>query len=89
MFGIRVKIKEIQCALISTLNFNEIIPFATGSIDVVIDNSANVHVCNTKLFLQSYKPLNVKYGIETAGDQAAPQIIGHMCLVWIDDDGNE
>ena len=59
--------------------------FDTNSIDIVIDNSANIHICNQRLFLQNFKPLEFKCGINMVSKKTVPEGIGEMDITQKDD----
>jgi len=46
--GMRRKFKDMQYAFKTILNLDVRMPFDTDSIDMVMDNSANVFICNNK-----------------------------------------
>ena len=63
--------------------------FDADSIDMVMGNSGNVFICNTKSFSQNCKALGISTSIETVGENAAPEGVGDMNVKWFDNAGQE
>ena len=64
--------------------------FDSDSKYIVLDNSANCHICKDKsMFVTEIKPLAATSNlqVQTAGGNYAPQGIGSVRWKWRDDDG--
>ena len=77
VLGFRNKIKSVRFAFQSAFNVKQW-QFDTDSIDMVMDNSANVHICNQRSFLYNFKTLEFDCGIDTVSEKAVPEGIGEM-----------
>ena len=60
--------------------------FDTNSIDFVLDNSANCHICNDRHAFTEISRLHNDGGIITVGTAATPEGIGSVAATWRDDD---
>ena len=79
----------MQYVFKTILNLDVRMPFDTDSIDMVMDNSANVFIFNNKSLLRNYRPLDISEGIETVGENAVPEGVGDMTVYWHDNNGKE
>lgn len=72
------KIRHAHYILKTSINVNQDVPFRTDDFNIVMDISVDINICNMKLLLRNYRPLDLKSGTERVGTEAALEGVGDV-----------